>query len=973
MSSISLNQGTKYQKYQQTIIKNLERKIGKVSAKEGFTNNLSSDTSRVINNNDYDSQQQIIQKLRHQYNNALSEYEKLTTQINGSVTGYLNRVNTNNPYLNKTIQFTTGQIAYVTNQGVVKLIPSQSILNSVQVPKQFIQTDIPWNDAWNKTGETIPTIPPLMSGTAMKMNQSIGYEGTNIYVDELLTHPSSTYQGCYRNTPPESEIKFNPVIGTNNAENGFTSSASSIYQNNNNFAGPWCAFDNNIDTWWHSYTDSPDNLYDANTGQYTGISMITLKDQTQLKGEYLQLTNPTQIALTRYEIQGRQGCCGDPNGRDPNTWYILGYDDGWYEIDYQANISFNWQIKSFTIASPKPYSAYAIIISVAGDNNTKNGNRRCVQIATWNLYTTSNYTAIPSATIKNAGKMSFEQCQNFALTSNNKYFGLSNDQKNQGNQGNQGNQENQENQGNQSNCLVSDELANFQVYGEGLVYNKIQLWSSNTSDGSIAILNSNGTLSVNNTSGSSIFLTTVPITDNTDPFIGCYSYSNKSIETYEIPGINKFSMTFDQCQDLATSKGYQYFGIGGGVRGDKINHCLGINNPKLDGMANNCKNPNGGIGSASIYATDISEGACFLILQDDGNMCIYRGTSPEDNQGKIWCSETSGKQQQPNSNFTADKGKYGKNWILNGSTIAANDFIGSKDGSIYLLMQTDGNLVLLTNTAKPGCSINSKGISIGEKNINSVYQLNNMGFNENVGKLAYIDQNSDLHSYPSDNLQYTNTYTKMSGYDLPGNDIVGAMQKNATFESCKSVCDGNSKCAAFTFSDGTCNPKSFSSNSAKQIKTNMDLYTRNKSPISPPIGVTNAIMNVDSLLYQNYENGGELSKEYGLSNATNEQKKKLTQLQTKLSSLSSELVNLTGQFTAGSQQATEQAHKNYTGIKKYVHGITDTNNQITNFDKNINNILKDSDIVILQKNYDYLFWSILATGTVLIAINVVHN
>ena len=40
---------------------------------------------------------------------------------------------------------------------------------------------------------------------------------------------------------------------------------------------------------------------------------------------------------------------------------------------------------------------------------------------------------------------------------------------------------------------------------------------------------------------------------------------------------------------------------------------------------------------------------------------------------------------------------------------------------------------------------------------------------------------------------------------------------------------------------------------------------------------------------------------------------------------------------------------------------------------NIENILSDSDIVVLQKNYDYLFWSILATGTVVVAMNIVKK
>ena len=46
--------------------------------------------------------------------------------------------------------------------------------------------------------------------------------------------------------------------------------------------------------------------------------------------------------------------------------------------------------------------------------------------------------------------------------------------------------------------------------------------------------------------------------------------------------------------------------------------------------------------------------------------------------------------------FSIVKGKYGKNWIAQGSVLAAGDFIGSNSGSMALIMQSDGNLVLYT-------------------------------------------------------------------------------------------------------------------------------------------------------------------------------------------------------------------------------------------------------------------------------------
>jgi hypothetical protein len=193
-----------------------------------------------------------------------------------------------------------------------------------------------------------------------------------------------------------TEIMFAPKMTSTNTVNGYVTKASSVYQNNNGFTGPWNAFDQNVNTWWHSGVVSS-NLYNANNGLYTGINQLTFTNsrgiKTTVKGEWLQLNLPdsTAFPLTRYEIQGRQGCCGNPNGRDPNTWYILGWNGTeWQQVDYQSNIAFNWKLLSFTVSNPKPYSAYIIITTVAG-SNAGSGSRNCVQIATWNLYTSTKY------------------------------------------------------------------------------------------------------------------------------------------------------------------------------------------------------------------------------------------------------------------------------------------------------------------------------------------------------------------------------------------------------------------------------------------------------------------------------------------------------------------------------------------------------------------------------------------------------
>jgi hypothetical protein len=158
-----------------------------------------------------------------------------------------------------------------------------------------------------------------------------------------------------------------------------------------------------------------------------------------------------------------------------------------------------------------------------------------------------------------------------------------------------------------------------------------------------------------------------------------------------------------------------------------------------------------------------------------------------------------------------------------------------------------------------------------------------------------------------------------------------------------------------------------------QINNETDLYVRQREPLSPPIGVSSTTNNTDSIIYQNYINGGDLGKSYGLANATSVQKQQLAQLQTKMNLITSQINSLTSRFGTGTINSEDQSKKNVSGLNNYLTSLKSTNNKISNFSENVNNILDDSDISVLQKNYDYLFWTILASGTVLISINLVKQ
>ena len=151
---------------------------------EGTTTTTTSEEGTTTTNefNEIKALQEKLEKLLEEYKMNNSSLMYKTTEYS-TVTGKTNK------YSNKNIKFNTGQVCYVTNQGVAKLIPSTEIWDSIAgkqgcPTKEIIDVGIDWKAEYYNAGIIIPTEPPLLSGTPMIKNESCGNAGHNVYVSE---------------------------------------------------------------------------------------------------------------------------------------------------------------------------------------------------------------------------------------------------------------------------------------------------------------------------------------------------------------------------------------------------------------------------------------------------------------------------------------------------------------------------------------------------------------------------------------------------------------------------------------------------------------------------------------------------------------------------------------------------------------------------------------------------------------------
>ena len=89
----------------------------------------------------------------------------------------------------------------------------------------------------------------------------------------------------------------------------------------------------------------------------------------------------------------------------------------------------------------------------------------------------------------------------------------------------------------------------------------------------------------------------------------------------------------------------------------------------------------------------------FLIVQDDGNVVLYKGTGPADNQGVLFSFRTNeriwGEQYLIKNKKWIEKRKYGRNYITQDQYLKRGEFISSDNGLHCLYLWWDGNILIV--------------------------------------------------------------------------------------------------------------------------------------------------------------------------------------------------------------------------------------------------------------------------------------
>ena len=395
------------------------------------------------------------------------------------------------------------------------------------------------------------------------------------------------------------------------------------------------------------------------------------------------------------------------------------------------------------------------------------------------------------------------------------------------------------------------------------------------------------------------------------------------------------------------------------------------------------------------------DGKCALVMQNDGNLvlCTWQMVPNEDSMSDGKTGGGQGAAAIYDLSQVGIRQNFGK--------------VGFVDENAALHEYPETNLKFTTNYTKfknincpgsdiPNAAFNNSTVEKCETTCNSMENCAGFVFQTDISRCWPKDKgiypNSDIYTWPDgdtyirtkepvklpNGIQNTNSnfstkYTKYSDVNFPGSDIPNSAYDNSTVEKCEATCNSIENCSGFVFQKdkNRCWPKNKGEYQQSGFKNdnNNNTYVRLKeNPVNVPDGLEKInLIGVDSILYNGYTDGGGFDQKFGLEKALENIQQKVATKGKQLNTYGSKVQDVTSLFSMFNDKLTEQSKINLTESDTYLSELDKTNNLIQNMDNGIDNILNDTDIMVLQKNYSYLFWSIIAIGTVIVSMNIVKK
>ena len=537
----------------------------------------------------------------------------------------------------------------------------------------------------------------------------------------------------------------------------------------------------------------------------------------------------------------------------------------------------------------------------------------------------------PSMTsVDNGNKIyNYDSCQAAALNSGSSYFAL----------------QGLEPTTNLSSCYTSNDVSSAKKYGEATTMCK------SDSDGNV----------YGNTLVNAIYES--PSGNTT--YVGTYGDGPTRAMTLVNGGSRTF--TYDSCREQAIKTGNKYFGLQYFNSGNQLAQCTLSND----------------FTEASKYGKkyNYSTGKDGKIYGGGWSNSIYQVESDLSNYIGCYNDSATSPAMTSVGNGSAT---YSFSTCKEAATSSGNKYFalqGTSAGSSKCFVSNDLSTAKKYGEAKP-CTKSLDDKNYGNNGINAIYKMNELGDASLVGKMGYVDFNSELKEFPSSMIGLESTYDRYDNYGTTLTSI--ATLQNATYDSAASKCSSSSSYYGFTLESSTnvaeFYGKEIINPSNRILKPNTTLYIRGQTIQNLNNSCNKQVTNIDSTQWKNYvKKSGYMSPSTtcDLSNAITNASKKSDIIQNQIIITAKKIVKILNDLNKKSVSINNTTGLNTTTIQSNIQKYNDVIVQMSEFtdvrENNISNIVKESDIKVLQENYGYMFWSILAIATVIVTMNIMRK
>ena len=324
-----------------------------------------------------------------------------------------------------------------------------------------------------------------------------------------------------------------------------------------------------------------------------------------------------------------------------------------------------------------------------------------------------------------------------------------------------------------------------------------------------------------------------------------------------------------------------------------------------------------------------------------------------------------------------------------------SEWISNDDGSLRLLMQDDGDLVLMTSQVESGCAAapgddGANGILQGISGVNAVYQVDTQGSPSDLGQMAYLDEDGTRHTYGPEQLSYTGNqfvYKRNQRLAATQGQELSSMTTD-TADACQDACvalvgsaGAGVSCAAALWQKDTqtCSLRDAASTAGGTVfDTAYDTLLRIPSipaddSTGIPTGWSRQVNQIDTVQWQGYAEGPVQTDWSSLSSSSFQnttQQQQIDQMEQQLAQMAATIESKTQTLHTQNQNVNQQIQVNKmdmsqkTDAWKNIQMMSNSGEETSQ----VQRILDDTQARSWHENALLILWGVIALVVIILML-----